>query len=132
MFGLVLYYSFQYPTRKFPGSTEFWEFWELKHKIFNSRIPVSFLGLRQNIVASLEWVGIGWERKWLVLSAWDGKFPRFFEKIPVPGKWHSGKQISSLGTNEFPHQSPFLYKKIMQRNIFRHIHKQNPSYFNNK
>ena len=47
--GLVLYYYFQYPTRKFPSSTELWEFWELKYKISNSEIHVSFLGLRQNV-----------------------------------------------------------------------------------
>ena len=29
-------------------------------------------------VASLEWAGIRQERKWLVLSAQDGKFPGFF------------------------------------------------------
>ena len=45
LFGLVLYYYFQYQTRKFPTSTEFKEFWELKYKISNSGIPVSFLGL---------------------------------------------------------------------------------------
>ena len=31
--------------KKFPSSTEFWEFQELKYKISNSGIPISFSGL---------------------------------------------------------------------------------------
>ena len=45
LFGLVLYYYFQYPTRKFLSSTEFQE---SKYKISNSRIPVSFSGLSRD------------------------------------------------------------------------------------
>ena len=48
LFGLVLFYYFQYPTRKFQSSIKFWEFRELKYKISNSGIPVSFLGLRRD------------------------------------------------------------------------------------
>ena len=39
---------FQYPTRKFPSSTEFREFRELKYKISISGIPVSFSGLSRD------------------------------------------------------------------------------------
>ena len=31
-------------------------------------------------MASLEWVGIRRDQKWLVLKAWDGKFSAFFRK----------------------------------------------------
>ena len=93
LFGLVLYYYFQYPTRKFLNSTKFWEFWELKYKIFNSGIPVSFSGLRRDGKwpvlngRELDGMGSGWSQ---VLRMEN--FPDFFKKNPVPGKGHSGSK----------------------------------------
>ena len=95
LFDLVLYYYFQYPTRKFPSSAEFREFWELKYKISNSGIPVSFLGLRRegkwpvpNGGTETE-PGRGCSRKLGMAN-----FSDFSGKNPVPWKWHSGTQTS--------------------------------------
>ena len=48
------------------------------------------------IANSYEFAGIRQDGKWLVSSARDGKFPGFFENNPVPGKWHSGTQTSTV------------------------------------
>ena len=96
LFRLVLCYYFQYPTRKFPSSTEFRE---LKYEISNSGTPVSFLGLRRDrkwpVLNGRELHGTGSGWYWVLGS---GNFPDFFGKNLFPWKWHSGKQNSSLNS----------------------------------
>ena len=88
---------FQYPTRKFQSSTEFWEFWELNCKILNLGIPVSFSGLRQD----MKWPVLnerdldGTENGWSRLLG-KGNFSDFFEKNLVPGKCHLGTHTFSI------------------------------------
>ena len=106
LFGLVLYYYFQYPTRKFSTSTEFKEFRELKYKISNSGIPVSFLGLRRDgtwtVLNGCELDGTG---SGLVLNARDGNFPEFSGKKVATPKTRPGTQTSKT----FP---KFLFPNI--------------------
>ena len=102
LFGLVLYYYFQYPTRKFLSSTEFSEYREFQYKISNSGIPNSFLGLRRDGKwpvlngQELDGTGSGWS--WVLRM---GNFPDFLEK------WHSGMQTST---------SPFPLKNALKFN----------------
>ena len=109
--GFVFYYYFQYPTRKFPSSTEFQEFWELKYKISNSGSPVSFLGQRRDGKwpvlngQELDGTGSGLSR---VLGT--GNFPDFFGKNLVPGKWYSGMQTSTIYLLFF-----FLFSHVVHR-----------------
>ena len=52
-------------------------------------------------VASLEWAGIRGEEKWLVLNAWDRKFPAFAGKKFGTLKTRPGTQTSNLNTKLF-------------------------------
>ena len=71
LFGIVFDYYFQYPTRKFPSSTEFRELKYVQHfKFQNSHFIFGTEMGRE--VACLEWAEIRQDRKWLVLNAWDG------------------------------------------------------------
>ena len=55
------------------------------------------------------WAGTG---KRMFPNARDREFPEFFGKYPIPGKWHSGTQTSSLVRNIYTLAIMIYPKKI--------------------
>ena len=94
----------EYPTRKFPSSTDIWEFRELKYKIFkfgNSGILVWFSGLRRDgkwpVLNGRELNGIrsGWS--WMLGT---GYFPHFPGKNLELKKCRTPRKTTMLEENE--------------------------------
>ena len=99
---LVLIYITNFSTQQeiFPSSTKFSQ----NFKFGNSRF---IFGTETGPeMASPEWRDLDRPGQRMFPNARDGKFSGFFWENPVPGKWHSGTQTSTIYPIKLKHMLP--------------------------